>query len=72
MASISKRSVKIEHNINDFDNKTECVEDAFLDAMELILDGNAEPEDLFFTVRFDVNGDLIASTVTASEKKRND
>lgn len=72
MADVSKQSIRIEIDPNEYENTQVAFEEVFLEAVDRMVGEEDEVEFLtsqFFTMRFDHVGKNIAATITSSEKK---
>lgn len=72
MADVSKQSIRIEIDPNEYENTQVAFEEVFLEAVDRMVGEEDEVDFLtsqFFTMRFDRVGKNIAATITSSEKK---
>lgn len=72
MADVSKQSIRIEIDPNEYENTQVAFEEVFLEAVDRMVGEEDEVDFLtsqFFTMRFDHVGKNIAATITSSEKK---
>lgn len=72
MADVSKQSIRIEIDPNEYENTQAAFEEVFFEAVDRMVAEEEEVDFLtsqFFTMRFDRVGKNIAATVTSSEKK---
>lgn len=72
MADVSKQSIRIEIDPNEYENTQVAFEEVFLEAVDRMVGEEDEVDFLtsqFFTMRFDCVGKNIAATITSSEKK---
>lgn len=72
MADVSKQSIRIEIDPNEYENTQVAFEEVFLEAVDRMVGEEEEVDFLtsqFFTMRFDRVGKNIAATITSSEKK---
>lgn len=72
MADVSKQSIRIEIDPNEYESTQVAFEEVFLEAVDRMVGEEDEVDFLtsqFFTMRFDLVGKNIAATITSSEKK---
>lgn len=72
MVDVSKQSIRIEIDPNEYENTQAAFEEVFFEAVDRMVGEEDEVDFLtsqFFTMRFDRVGKNIAVTVTSAEKK---